>query len=133
MKNSPLSTSSLLALIFACLALALGVGTLARAADAPTVTTSNVLTMIQAGQPTTSTAQVQAFFTPFSFVTTNGVTASYSQSAFTATWSIADTSLSVSTTDVNGNTVWLNGAGTALATLEIANAKFAAQTASTSH
>lgn len=133
MKTSPLSTSSLLAIIFGCLALAMIVGSRARAADAPTVTTSSILTMIQAGQPTTTTAQVQAFFTPYSFVTSNGVTASYSQQAFTATWSIADTTLSVSTLDVNGNTVWLNGAGTAQATLEIANAKFAAQTSSVSH
>ena len=127
MKNSPLSTSSLLAIIFGCLALALCVGTVARvyAQSAPAPYPAGTIYTLNQLQASPGKGVVQTFATP-SLSTSAGIVTLSGNPEFD--WSTSDsTSCPIQLAD--GTWATTQRAYVAAATVSISNANIAAQTA----
>lgn len=131
MKNSPLPTSYVLAIIFGCLAFALCVGTVARvyAQSAPQPYPAGTIYTLNQLQASPGKGVVQTFATP-SLSTSAGIVTLSGNPEFD--WSITDsTSCPIQLAD--GSWATTQRAYVAAATVSISNANIAAQTSSVSH
>lgn len=89
------------------------------------------LGMIQCGNPTISSSNVQAFFYPVVTITNGTTSSTITGSATQVTWPISDATISVSVTTVGGATAWVYPYALAQGTLAVAQAKYITQTTAT--